>query len=124
MLRSNQKVAVLTMDARFLTQQHLAGVGVSPSDAQRLVAIGLQDTNHFYPRIHNFDGQPLDPEVAEHEIVDIANGTLTKFPEIGAFVFECTNLAPYSAAVRRATGCPVFDIVTLVRWLHDAVRSA
>jgi len=124
MLRRNQKIAVLTMDARFLTQRHFAGVGVGRPEARRLVIVGLEGTSYFYPRIHEFDGQPLDPEVAEHEIVDIARDALAQAPEIGAFVFECTNLAPYSMAVRRATGCPVFDIVSLVRWLHEAVHSA
>ena len=43
---------------------------------------------------------------------------------IGAVVVECTNIAPYSAELRERSGLPVFDIVTLARWLAAAVRPA
>ena len=31
-------------------------------------------------------------------------------------------MPPYAAAVAKATGLPVFDIVTLVHWLQGAVQ--
>ncbi len=42
--------------------------------------------------------------------------------ELGAVVVECTNIAPYSAAIARHLGLPVFDTITLVEWLATAVR--
>ena len=33
-------------------------------------------------------------------------------------VFECANMPPYADAVRRATGLPVFDALTMGRNLH------
>ena len=30
-------------------------------------------------------------------------------------MLECTNMPPYTADVQRATGLPVFDVVSLVR---------
>jgi hypothetical protein len=36
-------------------------------------------------------------------------------------VLECTNLTPYSRAIHRATGLPVFDMVSLVHWFHRSL---
>ena len=47
---------------------------------------------------------------------------LAETPAIGAIVSECANLPPHSAAIQRTFGLPVFDIVTLVDWLHSAIR--
>lgn len=53
---------------------------------------------------------------------DLAHGRTFDFPvhyEVtkGASV-ECTNLPPYSQAVRDRTGLPVWDGVTFVSWLQ------
>jgi len=33
-------------------------------------------------------------------------------------VLECTNMVPYAADIRAATGLPVFSIETFVTWFH------
>jgi Asp/Glu/hydantoin racemase len=40
---------------------------------------------------------------------------------VGAIVLECTNMPPYTADIQRATGLPVFDVVSLVHLVHDSV---
>ena len=42
-------------------------------------------------------------------------------PEIGAFVCEGINFAPYAAGVQEATGLPWFDIVDLTKLVYSAV---
>ena len=42
----------------------------------------------------------------------LAEDTVKENPELRAFIFECTELPPYSDAVREATGLPVFDSIT------------
>jgi Asp/Glu/hydantoin racemase len=42
-------------------------------------------------------------------------------PDLGAIVLECTNMPPYADDIRRATGLPVFDIVSLVTLAHGAL---
>jgi Asp/Glu/hydantoin racemase len=44
-----------------------------------------------------------------------------RHPEVGAIVLECTNMPPYAAPIREATGLPVFDITTLIRLVHAAL---
>ena len=52
----------------------------------------------------------------------VARRLVEAHPEIGALVLECTNMPPYRADIQAATGLPVFDITTLVRMVHEAVR--
>lgn len=42
-------------------------------------------------------------------------------PSIGAFLFECSDMPPYSAAVQAATGLPVFDWIGFINYVHHAV---
>ena len=46
---------------------------------------------------------------------------IDNYPDLGAFVFECANMPAYSAAIRTATGLPVFDLVTLTKLVYYAV---
>ena len=42
-------------------------------------------------------------------------------PGIGAIVFECTDLPPFSEEVSREFGLPVYDIITLGRWFYSGL---
>jgi hypothetical protein len=45
---------------------------------------------------------------------------MQKHPGIRAFVLECTDLPPYSEAIRRRSGLPV-DFITMVDFLRSAI---
>lgn len=68
------------------------------------------------------DGEKVDTQKLEPGIVKLCKDTLLEHPKTKAFLFECTELPPYSNAVRKATGKPVFDGVTLCN-LFIAARS-
>src|SRR5207237_398987 len=51
-----------------------------------------------------------------------ASDLLAAHPDLGALVFECTNMAPYAHAVQAATGLPVFDIQTLIDHVYRALH--
>ena len=57
-------------------------------------------------------GEKVDTVKVEPGIVELCKKTLREFPLTRAFLFECTELPPYSDAVRHATGLPVFDAIT------------
>ena len=60
--------------------------------------------------------QSADPRVASLQSLP-----LVTLAEVDSLVLECTNLPPYAAAVRRATGRPVHHLMTLV---HERLESA
>jgi hypothetical protein len=45
-------------------------------------------------------------------MVAICVQAIKDFPAARAFLFECTELPPYSDAVRHATGLAVYDAIT------------
>lgn len=57
-------------------------------------------------------GENVIREVLEPGVVDLALTTLKENPDISCFLFECTQLAAFSNAVREATGIPVYDAIT------------
>jgi Asp/Glu/hydantoin racemase len=42
-------------------------------------------------------------------------------PDVGAIIFECTNMPPFRDAVQKAVELPVFDIVTLTYYVFNSL---
>ena len=54
-------------------------------------------------------------------LVKLARILISKTPDVGALVFECTNMPPAAHAVQEETGLPIFDVTTLVRLAHNTM---
>ncbi len=117
MLSPDQKVGVITVEARSLTAEHLRAIG---ADGVPLVIVGTE-TEEELTRVLIDNKPELDVEKATAEMVRVASRLTTTHPEVGAIVLECTNMPPYAQAVQQATGLPVFDIVTLTHWVYHAL---
>jgi hypothetical protein len=89
-------------------------------DSDRIVAIGADAVSAFQPILAQ-EGK-LDDASLRAGLVDLVAATLRAHPAIGAWLLQCSDLPPYAAAIQRATGRPVFDMVTLIRHVHDVVR--
>jgi hypothetical protein len=107
----NRRVAILT-EQDHLTERHLAGVGIDPASTPFVVR--ALPAGAVFPTVFIGNQPESDPEVLERELVELAVRTRRELPDVGALVLECTNFVPYSQAMRRATGLPVFDLHTLV----------
>ncbi|MBY4677738.1 aspartate/glutamate racemase family protein [Marinobacterium sp. CAU 1594] len=117
LLPIGKRVGILTFSAQCLTGQHLAAAGI-PADAP---VVGLDDSLAFYPAIAE-DRAELDVAQAERDMLAAANQLVRRYPEVGAILLECTNMAPYSAAIARTTGLPVYDVVNFIHWFHSGLR--
>jgi len=119
MLGNGHKVGIITADSDSLSQKHLTAAGIDPSIP--LAIAGMQDQKEFSRLLGN--ESELEPDKIEAEIVNVAKKLASENPDMGAFVLECANLPPYSSAIQRATGLPVFDLVTLTNYVYMAVVS-
>ena len=105
-----RRVGILT--ARLaLTERHFAGAGWSSMEIP--VAVTAPPAESHFVRTFVGDAAETDSEQLERDVVDVAARMLLDHPDVGAFVMECANFAPFRGAVRRATGLPVFDLYTL-----------
>jgi len=111
LLPAGRRVGVVTIDANSLDEAHLAGVG-APLDTP---VEGVDPEGEFATSILD-DACTLDQVAAERDVVVAAHRLLDRNPDVGAIVLECTNMPPYAPAVRRATGLPVYDVLTMLDW--------
>ena len=116
-LPRNQRVGVITYDADALTPAHFRAAGADPGTP----AAGLPKGRAFHGMIEH--GGAYDPAELEAEVLETAARLLQTQPDIGAFLLECTNLPPFSAALRRHTGLQVHDILTLGTWFHAGLTE-
>lgn len=115
-LPDGQSAGILTYDAAALTAPYLEAAGVDP----KTEIVGMLPASEFRRTIRDGDANTAY-EVLEREVLEAA-GELVARGRIGAILCECTNLAPFSAAISARWGIPVFDIVSLVHWFHQGLR--
>jgi len=82
--------------------------GVDPEE-KRFVIVGCEDVPGFEAVA---EGGKVDVKKVTPGIVAKAKDTIKRHPTLRAILFECTEMPPYSDAVREATGLPVFDSIT------------
>ena len=118
LLPEGKKVGILTADGRKLGERHFRGAGIE--DVPKVV-YGMEGT-HFHD-IYVGDREDLDPVRAGEELQRVALRMVDEHPEVGAVVCECTNMPPYTDALRRILKCPVYDILTLADHVMRSVRK-
>jgi hypothetical protein len=117
---TQSRIGILSANGSSLGERHFKGAGV-PENIP-LAIRGLHDKPSFAKTILE-DTDTIDPKQIEQEVVEAARELVGDFPDIGAFVFECHNLAPYSPAVVKETGRPVFDIIGFAHWMVDTMTK-
>ena len=111
MLKQGEKVGIISANAATLSPRHML-IATQGKEVEHCIA-GLEDQPCFYDAIHAENGT-LDFDCVEAEVVSVARKMLKDDPAIAVFLFECTDLPPYAAAVQAATGLPVFDYTTMI----------
>ncbi len=120
MLAPGRRVGVMTVNKPSLTPEHLAGAGIGGDIP--LAVVGMETEKEF-TRVMLDNELELDVDAARDEHIRVARRFVGEYPDIGAIVLECTNMPPYADDIRRETGVPVFDIISLVRMAHDALAG-
>lgn len=117
LLPPGRRLGILTISAGTLTPAHLAAAGVPEGTP----VVGTDNGREFSRAILN-DEATLNADLAEQDVVAAGRVLLDNNPDVGAILLECTNMAPYSRALQKAYGRPVFDIYSFLTWFHTALR--
>lgn len=115
----NKKIGVLSANASAMTEEFLWNCGIR--DTNCLVVKDLRNEPSFSAIMENRSG--MDNVLTRQEVVQAAVDLTAEHQDIAAICLECSDMPPYSAAIQRAAGLPVFDYITMIRWLHNAVNQ-
>ena len=113
LLPAGKRAGILTVSADSLTARHLEKANVPPD-----TPVGTTEGGCEFTRAILGNELDLDVEAARADNVEAALALKAQHRELGAIVLECTNMVPYAADIRAATGLPVFSIETFVVWFQ------
>lgn len=116
-LPAGKCVGILTISAEALTHEHLVAAGLSPD----IPVVGIEPGAEFQRVILGNEAE-LDTDKARDDMLEAAARLRHENPNVGAILLECTNMTPYAADVRAATGLPVFSIYEFITWFHGALK--
>lgn len=116
MLPPGQRVGVLTISKATLTDAHLAAARVPEGTA----VVGTDGGRTFTEAILG-NAPEIDFEAARLDLLDAAAQLLAEAPDTGAIVMECTNMVPFAADIRAATGLPVFSAHSMISWFQSGL---
>ena len=112
-LPAGKRVGVLTVSAANLTEEHLRAAGADPETP----VVGTDDGDEF-TRVMINDEERLDIAAAERDILAAGDALVSRHPDVGAVLLECTNMVPYARALSERLRLPVFSIYTFVTRFH------
>lgn len=114
-----RRCGVITIEADSLTPVHFIAVGADPATPVEGIAPGSA-----LHRTLLEDRAELDIQEAQAQVLAAAQRLLARESAVDTLVLECTNLPPYADALRRTTGLPVHDVVTLLDARMAALAAA
>lgn len=117
-LPAGKRVGVVTVSKKSLTPKHLEAANV-PLDTP---IAGTENGTEFFRVLIEGAKTDMDVAAAERDVVGAGVDLVSRHPDIGALVLECTNMPPYAAALAEAVRLPVYDIYSMVSWFHAGLR--
>jgi Asp/Glu/hydantoin racemase len=118
LLPAGRRAGVITFSSSLLTPEHLAAVGAAADTPVEGVA-----PDGALATVVRKGERTLDQRLVEAEVVDAGRRLAAAHPEVGAVVIECTNMPPYTEALRNALRLPVYDGYDFFCWFFAGLRS-
>ena len=116
LLPKGRRAGILTISGSTLTPAHLAAAGVPEG-----TPIESTEDGEEFTRAILGNALDLDTAAARRDNVEAALRLQARQSDLGAIVLECTNMVPYAADIRAATGLPVFSIESFVTWFQSGL---
>jgi hypothetical protein len=121
LLKSGQRIGVLTAQKDSLTDELLENCGITEPMRERLI---IRDLGHDPEFSAITEGRgSFDNGAIRSAVIREAEEIIREDPDIGAFLLECSDMPPYAWAIQAATGKPVYDFITMIRWLCMGVTQ-
>ncbi|MBW1999365.1 MAG: hypothetical protein JRJ29_15570 [Deltaproteobacteria bacterium] len=116
----HKKIGIITADSSLLNFETLAQTAWTQQERVRIG--GMENCTSFRKAIlEPVPPYALEPDRVCREVLDLCRSMLDDCPDIGVFLLECTNLAPYRSAISSTYSIPVFDIVHCASFLATGI---
>lgn len=118
-LKKGQKIGVLCADGDNLTDGLFKACGVDdPSICVPKSAGHLPEFSALMERRGHFDNGKI-----REELINLAQELVEENPDVGAILLECSDMPPYASAIQAALNLPVFDFITMIKFVHSSVAQ-
>ncbi|VEU23574.1 DEKNAAC104649 [Brettanomyces naardenensis] len=116
----DKHVGILTYDGDILGDTHFDGIGITREMKDRITVVGSYQDGPLHGIIR--DGGRYVFEELEQEMISISKDLVKKDPLVGAIVLECTQMPPFAKAVQKASGLPVYDVLTMIDMFYSGLH--
>jgi hypothetical protein len=114
-LQPEQKLLVIAAVGKALTSKVFEECNITDTDRLLIEqAIDLPELEAM------LSPEGFNPARLETELAGYAGNLVNEHPEAGAILLQCSDLPPFAWAMQNATGLPVYDMNTLIEWVHAA----
>ncbi len=114
-LQPGQKLLVIAAVGKAITAKVYAECNIT--DTERLLIEQAIDVPEFAAML---SPEGFNPAKLESQLSEYVRNLARKHPDAGAIVLQCSDLPPFAWAIQNATGLPVYDMNTLISWVHAA----
>lgn len=118
-LKRSQDIGVLTADISGLNDVLFNSCRVIERERVHIRDLGrLPEFSSIVESRGTFNNAKM-----REEVIGSAVALVEENPNIGAILLECSDLPPYASDIQRAVGLPVFDFITMIKWIHFATSQ-
>lgn len=117
MLQHGQKTGIITARKESLTTRHLKAIAI---EQYPLAIVGMDQAEEF-TSVFIHGKVTLDKQKCRQEMEQAARTLIQEYPDVGSIVLECTNMGPYTKSIRKLSGLPVYDVVTMINYAHSVL---
>jgi len=118
MIGKDKKVGILVASQKSLTNDYLIAAG---AENVPVCVTGMDGKKEFQEVIIQKLRTEIDIQKMEEEVLEVVKELYNNNPTMGALVIECTDLPPFGYKIQQMIKKPVFDIVTLTKYVHSCV---
>lgn len=112
-----QDIGIITASKNLLSQEHLQQCGVN--DFDHIHIEGLDDCKEWQ-KVFDTPEAEIDVQAVEEEVLKKVLH-LKDQRNIKCLILECTDLPPFANRIRKETGLPVFDFVTMTNYIQQSI---
>lgn len=122
-LKRDQKIGILTASSKLLTRwDNMLFQACDVDPAIPVVIEGMTESDYcdiWWSQLE----KDYSPSKVEKALLMVTEKLLKNNPDIGAIIYECTEMPLYTGIIREKIGIPLFDANNMIEFVHQFVST-